>query len=316
MTILALDIGATKVAVGRIAQDGGAHDIRAISVPERGVWDGVRRLLLEVARGEEVERVGIASAGPVHMGDGVTAPINIPEWRNGFALRPAVQELFPESMIGFALDGVCATLAEKHYGALREVADALVLVVGSGIGGGIMVGGLTAVGRTGNAGHVGHIPVLGFDDECGCGNRGCVEAVASGHATVRWARRQGWPGTNGVELVAAARAGDRLCVDALHRSGTALGQAIASAASMLDVDLVVVGGGFAQAGPLLWDPLRESVTRNARLDFLRPGTPVAGNTPGLRVVPSVLRETATLVGAGVLARMVQPMPVQPMEVAE
>lgn len=308
MTILALDIGATKIAVGRIAQDGGAHDIRAIAVPEHGVWESVRRLLLEVARGEEIERIGIATAGPVHMGEGVTAPINIPEWRAGFALWPAVQELFPSALVGFSIDGVCATLAEKHYGALREVADALVVVLGSGIGGGVMVGGLTAVGRTGNAGHVGHIPVLGFDDECACGGRGCVEAVASGHSTVRWARKQGWPGNTGAELVAAARGGDRVCIDALHRSGTALGQAIVSAANLLDVDLVVVGGGFAQAGSLLWDPMRESVVRHAKLDFLRPGTPVSGGTAGLRVVPSVLRETATLVGAGVLARMVQPVP--------
>jgi glucokinase len=316
MTILALDVGATKIAVGRIAQDGGAHDIRAISVPEQGIWDGIRRLLLEVARGEEIERIGIATAGPVHMADGVTAPINIPEWRAGFPLRPAVQELFGESMVGFAIDGVCATLAEKHYGALREVADALVLVVGSGIGGGIMVGGFTAVGRTGNAGHLGHIPVPGFDEECACGNRGCVEAVASGHSTVRWARRQGWPGNGGAELVAAARAGDRVCIDALHRSGTALGQAIVSAAGILDVDLVVVGGGFAQAGPLLWDPMRESVARNSGLDFLRAGTPVSGGTSGLRVVPSVLRETATLVGAGVLARMMQPVPAPSVDVVE
>jgi glucokinase len=300
MTILALDIGATKVAAGRIAPDGGAHDIRTIPMPERGVWDAVRRLLLDAARGEEIERVGIATAGPVHMGDGVTAPINIPEWQSGFPVMQAVHELFPEATVRFALDGVCAALAEQRYGAVRGVPDALVLVVGSGIGGGILIGGFTAVGRTGNAGHIGHLPVLGFDDECACGNRGCVEAVASGPSTVRWARRQGWPGTAGAELVAAARAGDRLCIDALHRSGTALGQTIAAAAALLDVDLVVVGGGFAQAGPLLWEPMREAVGRHTGLAFLRPDSPVAGGTPGLRVVPSLLRETATLVGAGVL----------------
>jgi glucokinase len=294
MTVLAMDIGATKIAVGRTAPDGGVHDVRTAPVPPSGVWEACRATLLEVAGGEPVERIGVATPGPVDMAAGVAAPINIPEWRAGFPIGEAVQDLFPDAGVGFAIDGVCAALAEKWFGAARDVPDALVMVVSSGIGGGILVGGLTAVGRTGNAGHVGHLQVSGYDDECACGNRGCIEAVASGPSAVRWARRHGWQGSSGVELAAAAQAGERVAIDALHRAGSALGQAIASAAAMLDVDLVVVGGGFAQSGPALWGPLRESASRHARLGFLA----------DLRVVPSMLREQATLVGAGLLVSTV------------
>ncbi|NUS45060.1 MAG: ROK family protein [Mycobacteriaceae bacterium] len=291
MATLALDIGGTKIAAGRIdLNTGGVQDIHAIMVPDRGVWDVTKALLREVAAGEKVERVGIASAGPVDMAAGITAPINVPEWRSGFGIVAAVKDQFPDAQIRFALDGVCIALAEQRYGAARNVPDALVMTVSTGVGGGILVGGFTAVGRSGNAGHVGHIQVSGFDDPCSCGGRGCVEAIASGPSSVRWARSQGWHGETGKDLADAAQAGDPVAVAALHRAGTALGQAIASAAALLDVDLVVVGGGFAQSGPPLWDPLREAVQRQAGLGFLA----------NLRVVASPLRDSATLVGAGVL----------------
>lgn len=305
MTILALDIGGTKMAAGRINPDTGAvTETRTVPVPARGVWDACRQLLLDVAGDETVERIGIASAGPVDMANGVAAPINIPEWRTGFNIVSSVRELFglepvrvdteqgPVMIdpIRFAIDGVCMALAEQRYGAARGVPDALVMTVSTGIGGGILVGGFTAVGRTGNCGHIGHIQVSGFDEKCRCGGRGCVEAVASGPATVRWAQRQGWEGETAEQLAKDANAGENIAQMAMNRAGTALGQAIASAAALLDIDLVVVGGGFAQSGDALWGPMREAVTRQSGLGFLA----------GLRVVPSPLKSTATLVGAGVL----------------
>ncbi|MFB7721955.1 ROK family protein [Nocardia sp. NPDC056100] len=290
MVALALDIGATKFAAGIVGADGGVESVRRIQVPETKVWTACLELLLTVAGTAEVTAVGIGAAGPVDVRTGVTGPLNIPEWVDGFRLVDAVRELFPDARIRFAIDGVCLVLAEQRFGAARGVPNVLALTVSSGIGGGVISDDRVVMGRTGNGGHIGHIIVPGNEEPCACGGFGCVEAVASGKSSVRWARGQGWTGSTGIELSKAAHAGDEIAVAALHRAGTAIGAAVASAAALLDTDLVVIGGGFAQSGEPLWGPLRESAAAHARLTFLRE----------LRVVPSELTDQATLVGAALL----------------
>ncbi|MFI6868003.1 ROK family protein [Nocardia sp. NPDC050406] len=291
MVLLALDIGATKFAAATVDSEGMAQDVRRIQVPESGVWEACRDLLLSVAAGAPVSAVGIGSAGPVDVRTGTTGPINIPEWAGGFDIEKAVRKLFPEAIVRFAIDGVCLALAEQRWGAARGKPNVLALTVSSGIGGGIITGGRVVIGRTGNAGHIGHIIVPGNEEPCACGGFGCVEAVASGPSSVRWARRQGWRGGTGIELAAAATAGDETAIAALRRAGTALGVAVSSASALLDTDLVVIGGGFAQSGEHLWRPLRDTVAAHARLTFTR----------GLHVLPSELTDQATLAGAALLA---------------
>ncbi|WP_330232532.1 ROK family protein [Nocardia sp. NBC_00508] len=295
MTVLALEIGSSRFAASRIADDVSTDDIVQIPIPPSGAWDRCREILLEAAGGAEVTALGIASAGPIDMTAGVVAPAEVPEWRTGFGIVQAAQKLFPSAEVRLAVDGVCLAVAEQAYGATGGVMDALAITVSTRIGGGVMVGGFTVVGRTGNAGNVGHVLVPGFDDRCVCGGRGCLEAVASGTSVVRWAREQGWAGTSVPQLVEAARVGEDIPAAALGRAGTALGSAIASAAALLDIDLVVLGGSLAEAGPVLWKPLNEAVATHARLSFL----------PGLRVVPSQLGDVALLAGAGVLALSAQ-----------
>ncbi|MGA6209364.1 ROK family protein [Nocardia testacea] len=291
MAVLALDIGATKFAAGLVDRAGRVGSVRRVPVPAEGVWEACGGLLRAVAAGAAVSAVGIGSAGPVDVPAGITRALNIPEWRDGFAIVAAVTELFPGATVRFALDGACLALAEQHSGALRGLRDGLAMTVSSGIGGGILVDGRVSVGRTGNAGHIGHLVVPGWDVPCACGGYGCLEAVASGMSSARWAREQGWTGATGAELARDARAGDAIARAALARAGTALGTAISSAAALLDVDTVVVGGGFAESGELLWAPLRAAAARHAGLDFIR----------RLRVEPSRLAEGATLHGAAVLA---------------
>lgn len=289
--VLALDIGATKLAAGIVHNGRQVRDVRVAAVPREGVWEVCRALLLEVAGKERVSAVGIGSAGPVDVRQGITLPLNIPEWKSGFPIVASVQELFPGAVIRFAHDGACLALAEHHIGGLRGVRDGLAMTVSSGIGGGFIEDGRVAVGRTGNAGHVGHIVVPGSRDRCGCGGIGCVEAVASGMSSVRWARAQGWTGESGIELAQAARTGEPIALAALERAGTALGQAISSAAALLDIDRVVIGGGFSESGEALWNPMRAAIAEHARLGFLR----------DIQVLPSRIHNGATLVGAGVLA---------------
>ncbi|MFD6350612.1 ROK family protein [Nocardia tengchongensis] len=291
MVAIALDIGATKFAAATVDSNGVPENPQRIAVPESGVWAACHELLTAVAAGQRVTSVGIGSAGPVDIAAGVSGPLNIPEWAAGFPLVESVRKLFPEAEIRFAIDGACLALAEQRLGAARGAENALCMTVSSGIGGGVISDGRVVMGRTGNAGHVGHIVVPGNEEPCACGGFGCVEAVASGKSAVRWARRQGWTGTTGVELAAAARAGTPIAVAALERAGTAIGAAVASAAALLDTDLVVIGGGFAQSGEPLWGPLRAAAAAHARLAFLRE----------LRVTPSELTDQATLRGAAILA---------------
>ncbi|MFC4375864.1 ROK family protein [Nocardia halotolerans] len=291
MTALALDIGATKFAAGAVDPDFTLRGVRQVPVGSGDPWAVCRELLLDVAGDNEVTAVGIGSAGPVDVPAGVLRPLNLPRWRDGFAIVDHVRELFPRAVVRFAIDGACLVLAEHRVGGLRGVDNGLALTVSSGVGGGVIADGRVLMGRTGNGGHFGHIVVPGDDTPCACGGSGCVEAVAGGMSAVRWARARGWAGSSGVDLAADARRGEPVATAALHRAGTALGQAICSAAALLDVDRVVISGGFAHSGPALWDPLRAAVARHAGLEFL----------DGLTVELSELDGGATLVGAGVLA---------------
>ncbi len=290
MAALAFSIDATMIAAGRVDPDGNVDDQRRIPTPAISVWDTCHRLLLDAAGGDEVTSVGICSAGPVDMAAGIVAPGDIAEWVAGFDIVSATRELFPNASVGFAVEGVCLALAEQHHGQARGVMDAMAISLSSHITGGMMVGGFVLVGHTGNAGNIGHMVVAGYDDRCACGGRGCLEAIASGPSSITWARTQGWTGSTADALAEAAQTGDSVATAALQRVGTALGQAISSAAALLDLEMVIVGGPLAQSGPPLWRPLSQAVATHARLSYLS----------GLRVVPSTLDASATLSGAGLL----------------
>lgn len=288
MTALALDVGATKIAACRVGPEGMPSALQTIPTPRTDIWPTCVGLLDALAAGEPVEALGISSAGPL---DGEYAgPINIPEWKDGFPLGNAARERYPDARVELVIDGACAALGEYAFGAGHGATDLLGMIVSSGIGGGIIRDGLVIGGRTGNAGHIGHIPVPDSDDPCACGGVGCLEAVASGPSAVRWARANGWTGSTGIALAEAARAGEDVPRAALHRAGTALGAAIAGAAALLDVDLVVIGGGFAQSGAPLWDPLQASLARHTGLNYLS----------RLTVAPAELGSDASIAGAAAL----------------
>ncbi|WP_305092802.1 ROK family protein [Prescottella sp. R16] len=291
MTALALDVGGTKMAAARVRPDGGLDDPVTVPTPASGVWEACASLLRKVAGDAPITRVGIASAGPVDAVAGTVGPLNIAEWCGGFPLVDSVRTLLPEASVRLVLDGAAAAYAEHRLGAGRGVPDLLAVVVSTGVGGGLIRGGRIDGGRTGNAGHIGHMVVPDADDRCGCGATGCLEAVASGSGALRWARANGWSGATGADLAVDAELGEPTAAAALDRAGVALGRAFASAAALLDVDLVVIGGGFAQSGPALWTPMTTSAAAHARLSFLH----------DLRLVRAELGVLGTLSGAGLAA---------------
>ncbi|QZH57709.1 ROK family protein [Mycolicibacterium farcinogenes] len=293
---LAVDIGGTKIAAGLVDPEGRLVHRAQLPTPDgdaETVWAVVEKLLDETMQTADgaATGVGVASAGPIDLRSGTISPINITEWqRFPIVDRVAAATRLPVRLGG---DGLCMAMGEQWCGAGRGAQFLLGMVVSTGVGGGLVLDGAPYDGRTGNAGHVGHVVVApDGEDACTCGGRGCVETIASGPSLVRWARRHGWEGTDAKALGGAANQGDELALKAFERGARAVAAMIASVGAVCDLDLVVIGGGVAKSGALLFDPLRAALTDYAGLGFLR----------GLRVVPAELGGDAGLVGAAALAR--------------
>lgn len=286
---LALDIGGTKLAAALV--DAGGRVLRSArrETPESDVWRAVAGVLREARDSSPVRGAGIGCGGPIDPEAGTVSPLNIPEWA-GFPLRDRVSALLDGLPVALANDGVCMALGEQRYGAGRGSPDMLGVVVSTGVGGGLVAAGRPVLGRSGNAGHVGHVVVDADGTECSCGGRGCLETVASGPHLVRWARQHGWTGADAAALATSAHEGDGVARRAFRRGGRALGRALASVAAVCDVDLIVLGGGVVESGELLLGPAREALAEHARLGYLRE----------LRVVPAALGGAAGLVGAAAL----------------
>ena len=293
---LALDIGGTKIAAGLVDADGALLHHAKLPTPDgdaEAVWTVVDTLVTEALAeaGGRVRGVGISSAGPIDLPAGTVSPINITQWQ-GFPVVERVSTL-TGAPVRLGGDGLCMALGERWRGAGVGAPFLLGMVVSTGVGGGLVLDAAPYDGRTGNAGHVGHVVVDPDGEPCSCGGRGCVETVAAGPRMAQWARKNGWDapaGADAKELADAANAGDPVALQAFRRGATAVAAMIASVSAVCDLDLVVIGGGVAKSGALLFDPLREALSSYARLDFLR----------GLRVLPAELGSDAGLVGAAAL----------------
>ncbi|GGV14893.1 sugar kinase [Actinomadura cremea] len=300
--VLAIDIGGTKLAAALV--DGAGRIVAYDRTPtpnEPGrdaedLWRALDALLDKVVAeggGPEIAGVGVGCGGPMTWPEAAVSPLNIPAWR-GFPLRARLRERHPGLPVRVHNDAICVAVGEHWRGAGRERANVLGMVVSTGVGGGLILGGRLVDGASGNAGHIGHVIVEPDGPPCGCGGRGCLEAIARGPGLVAWARAQGWrpgePGGTGVELAADARDGEPVAVAAMRRAGRALGIAIASATHLCDLEVVAIGGGVSQAGPLVFDPLREAFDAHARMEFAR----------RLEIVPAALGQPAGLIGAAAL----------------
>ncbi|MFD6425501.1 ROK family protein [Streptomyces sp. NPDC060198] len=293
--VAALDIGGTKIA-GALVGDDGTLLVRAqrptpakeSGASVMGAVDGVLSELMASPLWERASALGIGSAGPVDASAGTVSPVNVPGWRD-FPLVARVGETIgglPVTLVG---DGVAMTAAEHWQGAARGHDNALCMVVSTGVGGGLVLGGRLHPGPTGNSGHIGHISVDLDGDACPCGARGCVERIASGPNIARRALDNGWlPGADGDvtarAVAAAARAGDPVAQASFDRAAQALAAGIAATATLVEIDIAVIGGGVAGAGDVLFAPLRRALADYATLSFVRDVTVTAavmGNDAGL-----------------------------------
>ncbi len=249
---LAIDIGASKVAVAVVTVQGGVEEVGRLEVAAHPVdlFSAVCDLATTHLDRSRVDRVGVGCAGPMTAGGETVSPLNIPAWRD-FPLRDALaRELgLPVVVEG---DARALALGEGRFGAARGVSDYLSMVVSTGVGGGLVLDGRLVDGRTGNAGHVGHLVVVPDGAPCRCGGRGCLEAEASGGAIER---RTGRP----------AREAD----DAERgRAADLVGRAVGVLASTLDFVRCFVAGSVALGyGAAFFERATASAREVARLSY-------------------------------------------------
>lgn len=251
---LAVDLGGTKVEAALVDAAGAVlaasrhrRPTGAASTSDQlaaAVTEAVRDALAALPAGATLLGAGIGSAGPIAGTTGDVSPLNLGAWRD-YPLGALVAQQVPGLPVILRMDGICIALAEVWMGAAQGESNVMGMIVSTGVGGGLILGNRVIAGPTGNAGHIGHVAVAGFDDPCACGARGCLEAVASGPRTVAWAREHGFTGETGEQLAAAAAASDATARAAIERSATAVGRAIASASALVDLDVVAIGGGFS-----------------------------------------------------------------------
>ena len=308
---IGLDVGGTKLLGGIVAADGQLLHRERWATPKQGGQDLLMAIVtivreLWATAGQELP-VGIGIAGSVD-GDGVVrfAP-NIADLE-GMALRAQLQEHLYGHADGALLldnDANVAAWGEYRFGAGRGHGDSLVmLTIGTGVGGGLIQHGALVRGRHGMAGEVGHLLLQPDGPRCGCGNDGCLEALASGTAIGRLAQerldtttapsllRDAGPVT-GKAVTIAAQSDDAFARDVLDTAGFWLGVGIASLVNALDPGVVIVGGGAMEASELLLGPARRAAQERLI------GRPVRQLPP---IVEAELGDDAGMVGAADLVR--------------
>ena len=309
--IAGADIGGTNVVVGLVRSDaGGPVGVRAAPTrPQEGAAAVARRIAAmareaAVAAGarfpEEVEGLGVGVPGPLDLDSGTVLETPNLGWNN-VPMREMLAEAAGVS-VTLHNDADCAAYGEWRRGAGQGAHCLVCLTLGTGIGGGIVLGGQVHRGASGAAGEVGHTCVEMNGRRCGCGARGCVEAYASGPAIAARAVEAGYraesPGRDGspgdvvtAEMVCGAAAdGDRRAARVVAEAGAVLGVAVANLVHVLAPDVIVLAGGVARAGEMLLAPLRREVRRRA---FASAGA-------ACRIVQAAFPQTAGVVGAAEL----------------
>jgi glucokinase len=291
--VLGIDIGGTKMAAGLVDADGRVRGRRQVATGHDPTA-ALTALVDDVLSGDdgpiEVGGVGVGCGGPMSWPEGVVNPLNIPAWRDGFPLRAWLRDRLPGAVVRVHNDALCLVVAETWRGAARGHRDVLGMVVSTGVGGGLILDRRLRNGATGNAGHIGHIIAEPDGPLCGCGARGCLEAVARGPAIVAWAADRGCTARDGRELAELALSNDPVALAAFDRAGSAVGRVVAGAVALVELDAVVIGGGLAGAGELLFGPLRREFAAHAQLHFTR-------DTP---VLAAALGQDAGIIGAAAL----------------
>lgn len=300
---IGVDVGGTKLIAAAVAEDGTILERRRQSTPA-GDGDQVLRTVLEI-----VEALDDGRALPVGVGiAGIVDPAGVVRYGPNIGVRDFPLTARIRAATGrhavVKNDATVAAFGEARAGAGRGAESLIMLTLGTGVGGGIVLDGGIVEGRHGFAGELGHVIVSEGGRRCPCGNRGCVEAYASGSAIGLMAREglvdrevtsslREVVQLDGKAVTTAAQAGDAFAREILREAGTWLGVAMASLANALDPEVILVGGGAAiQAGDFVIPAARTAM-----------GERLIGSkhreVPD--VVPATLSDDAGMIGAALLA---------------
>lgn len=308
-TVLAIDIGGTKLAAGVV--DAAGRILARDEVPTLAA-EGPERVLHRIVRlaedvlaaprvsGDSLQRIGIGCAGPVDRRAGlILNPPNLPGW----VRVPLVERI--EKALGLPAvlenDANAAALGEFRYGAGKGANSLVYLTVSTGIGSGIILDGKIWHGLKDGAGEVGHMTLLPDGPICGCGNRGCLEAFASGPsiarrarealATERPSRLREVGDFTAADVVRLAQERDALAAEVWEETVRYLGLGVAAIVTILAPERVVIGGGVTQAGDFLFERLRREVRRRVKLVAVE----------SVPILPAALGPDVGILGAAAVA---------------
>lgn len=283
---LGIDLGGTKIAAGVVDERGRILareycETEASRGPE-AVFQRLFQITGQLLGTEEIDRsaicaIGVAAPGPIDSRSGVvTAPPNLPGWDN----VPLANLIHAEFGLPAYLenDANSAALGEHRFGSGQGCRHMVYVTASTGIGGGFILDGKLYTGATGGAAEVGHMTIVPYGPLCGCGNRGCLEALSSGTAIAREARRHmergvstliaeladGDPERVTAKLVAeAAERGDPEANRILTQAMNYLGVGMANLVNLLNPELLVIGGGLSKMGDRLFEPVRQAIDLRA-----------------------------------------------------
>nr|WP_247602200.1 ROK family transcriptional regulator [Cellulomonas denverensis] len=297
--VLAVELGAThaRAAITDLGSTVLAETESPLAIAEgpQVVLDWVvtaaRTLLAEHGRDlGDLAGVGVGLPGPVEHSTG--RPINppiMPAWDDVDVPGILAAQLHAPVLVD---NDVNLMALGEHRTAWPDVDDLLFVKVATGIGSGVICDGDLRRGAQGTAGDIGHIAVPGAEGvPCRCGNVGCLEAVASGHAVAAALTRQGLTAATGADVVALVRSGDLAASRAVRQAGREIGAVLAACVSLLNPSMIVIGGILAEAGEHLIAGIREVVYSRT--------LPLA--TQHLRIVTSQARSQVGILGASAMA---------------
>lgn len=307
MLRVGIDIGGTKTAGGVVDAEGNILDRLRVDTPPEvsDLEDAVVDMCTHLCAQHEVDAIGVAAAGFIdtHRSTVIHAP-NI-AWRD-YPLKRALESRL-NLPVFIENDANAAGWAEFRFGVAQGVSHMVMLTMGTGVGGAVVLDGKLFRGGHGIGGELGHTRFIREGLRCGCGQRGCLEQYASGRALQREAQDIADGGADGAALAelrestgsitgpAVSRlvlAGDPGAIEALRRVATALGEACGGFQASFDPELFVIGGGVAQLGESLLEPIRQAYETSL---------PGYGDRPVAEFTIARLRNDAGLIGAADLA---------------
>lgn len=309
---IGIDVGGTKVLGGVVTESGEILTTARRDTPREGgraLTQAIADVANELAQQFPVESIGVSAAGFISSDrQTILATPNIAGW-NGVNLVAELTEILGKRIV-LENDANAAAWGEFKFGAGRGRNDLMLLTLGTGVGGGLILGGALFRGAFGIGAELGHLRIVPDGHLCGCGIRGCLEQYSSGSALLRHAREAinaspdlarnllargdgTLEGLKGQHITEAAREGDPVALAAFNTMASYLGAGLASLCAVIDPSCIVLGGGVIDAGEIFLGPTREAALRLI---------PFSGKHPYPEIVAAELGNNAGLVGVADLSR--------------